>query len=111
MTLPVSALMQREIVSLQARVTALEHMVFQINPQAVREQLDGLEAVRTYLQKVDISEMAPHVSAFLTERLPIDWHDLVRTYGHKRVFSCLARYLPIVNARKELSGARQARDV
>jgi hypothetical protein len=97
--------MQREIANLQARVAALEHMVFQINPQAAREQLDGLEAVRTYLQKVDISEMPSHVATFLTERLPVDWLELVRTYGYRRVFSLLARYVSIINARKELSGA------
>jgi hypothetical protein len=104
MTLPVSVLMQREITNLQARVAALEHMVFHINPQAAREQLDGLEAVRNYLQKTDIGEISAHVAAFLTERLPMDWLELVRTYGHKRVFVLLAGYVSIINARRELSG-------
>lgn len=105
MTLPVSVSMQREITNLKARVAALEQLVFQINPATAREQLDGLEAVRTYLQKIDISEISPHVAIFLSERLPIDWLDLVRTYGHKRVFSLLSRYVSVINARKELSGA------
>ena len=105
MTLPVSVKMQRDIDSLTARVNALEQLVFQINPHLVREQLDGLEAVRTYLQRLDIAEISPHVANFLTDRLPVDWIELVRSHGYRRVFLLLANYASIQTARKELRGA------
>ena len=105
MTQPVSVTMQRDIAMLKAQINALEVMVMQINPQAAREQLDGLEAVRNYLQKIDIAEISPHVARFLTERLPVEWIDLVRTYGAARVFLKLSQYKSIQNAREELRGA------
>jgi hypothetical protein len=105
MTLPVSTKLQRDVAGLMARVNALEHLVFQINPHAMREQLDGLEAVRNYLRKIDIAEISPHVANFLTERLPVDWIELVRSYGYRRVFLLLSDYKSVQNAREELRGA------
>lgn len=85
------------------RIRSLEEIVFRLNPSDKEDVLDTIEAVRAYLRNVkDYDALSPPAVAFLRERLPVDWRDLVTRHGHPMVFALLAQNFNIIEARRRL---------
>lgn len=92
-----------QIARLEARVAVLEQVIFQLNPSALRPNIDSVEAVKNFLRKHDIDTLSPHVARFLSDQLPVEWRALANSAGAIRTFKLLAQNVSIIDARKRLS--------
>lgn len=92
-----------QIARLEARVAVLEQVIFQLNPSALRPNIDTVEAVKNFLRKHDIEKLSPHVARFLSDQLPVDWRALANSAGAIRTFKLLVQNVSITDARKRLA--------
>ncbi|WP_340667883.1 hypothetical protein [Bradyrhizobium ottawaense] len=95
--------LRAQIARLEARVSMLEQVIFQISPASLGPNLDNVEAVKTFLRKHDIDQLSPHVARFLSDQLPVDWRALANSAGAIQTFKLLAQNYSITEARKRLS--------
>lgn len=85
------------------RIAAMEDLIFRLDPSQVSDAIDTMEAIRTFLRKLEQPEhLSPGAARFIAERLPVDWRDLVRRCGHHVVFPLLAQNFSIIDARRKL---------
>jgi hypothetical protein len=101
--LPLINTLRAQIARLEARMIAMETVIFQLSPSRDTKYLDNIEAVKLFLRKVDLEAMPPHVVEFLLERLPSDWRLLAKQHGHVLTFRYLMADMSIIEARRKLA--------
>ncbi|QIO34335.1 hypothetical protein [Bradyrhizobium sp. 1(2017)] len=97
------AALRAHVARLEARVHAMETVLFKLSPSKDVTYLDSVEAVKQFLRKIDIDAMPPHVATFLQERLPSDWRLLCSQHGYRQTFMLLKDDLSIIEARRRLA--------
>jgi hypothetical protein len=92
------------ITQLENRIQALESFVLMAFGGDIKTpvQFETIEAVRTFLRKVEIPDLPKGTTDFLLDRLTVDWRTLANVHGSTIVFRMLKDGYSVVEARRSL---------
>lgn len=96
--------LQNKIVALENRMSALEAFVMTALGGEVKttDQFDTLEAIKLFLNKVEIPDLPPPTVSFLLDRVTVDWRHLAKIHGWAITFKLLKEGYSVPEARRHL---------
>lgn len=96
--------LQNKVVALENRMHALEAFVMAALGGEVKttNQIDTIEAIKTYLAKVEIADLPEPTVNFLLDRLTVDWRHLAKINGWAITLRLLREGYSVPEARRHL---------